>query len=112
MLLATTRGRRAGTLGYLYAYGMDSTGLLNGKYFNHTRQGPHRPLTSESPGTLLFNVTTPTSGGAANAITVKEGWTALTDSEKGGVYIYKGATVVANLSLTDGSCCTNVAWLD
>ena len=91
---------------------MDSTGLLNGKHPDYACQGPLRTLTNASPGTLLFNVTTPTSGGAANAITVKEGWTALTDSEKGGVYIYKGATVVANLSLTDGSCCTNVAWLD
>lgn len=102
VIFATNRGRATSSLGYLYAYSLDSSG---------------RP-TSTTP---LFMTKTPTSGGSANAITLRqeaEGklWIALTDSSVGAVYMYqfdgKNVTLTAQLPMKEGSCCTNVAWLN
>ncbi|KAF2427194.1 3-carboxy-cis,cis-mucoante lactonizing enzyme [Tothia fuscella] len=103
ILWVTAHSRTIGQSGYLSGFRLDENGL---------------------PLELLFQVTTPNSGGKALNVASSpfaESTVALTESEKGSVSVwqYKNATAVqlASVDIVDaqgpnGGCCSDVQWLD
>lgn len=97
-LWATSRSRSDSANGTISAYSLSSTGAIESRIF-------------------LANTTT--TGGTANAVTVpawSSNYVALADSSVGFVQIWTiedgEGKIVAEVSLEDGGCCANAAWVD